>query len=201
MIAKSAWGVMTLMAIAVAAYAIAMTLAPSIRGEFVIGMFTDTPIAAPAHLLGGAIALITGALQFSQRIRTGHIQLHRWIGRVYLLSVAASGIAGLQMALSTPGGLPAQTGFSFLAIGWLITTSMAYFRILEKDIAGHRTWMIRSYALTLAAVTLRIYLPTMLAQGLPFGPVYATIAWLCWVPNLVIAEWLIVPWMGKKPTR
>jgi hypothetical protein len=52
--------------------------------------------------------------------------------------------------------------------------------------------MIRSYALTLAAVMLRIYLPLSQVFAIPFEPAYQTIAWLCWVPNLVVAEWLIL---------
>jgi len=52
--------------------------------------------------------------------------------------------------------------------------------------------MTRSYALTFAAVTLRIYLPLSQVAGIPFEPAYQTIAWLCWVPNLIVAEWLIL---------
>jgi hypothetical protein len=50
--------------------------------------------------------------------------------------------------------------------------------------------MIRNFALTFAAVTLRLYLPPVLIVGLPFAMSYAIIAWLCWVPNLLVAEWL-----------
>ena len=52
--------------------------------------------------------------------------------------------------------------------------------------------MIRSYALTLAAVTLRIYVPVGLALGVPFADAYQAISWLCWVPNLVVAEWFVL---------
>ena len=50
------------------------------------------------------------------------------------------------------------------------------------------------YALTLAAVTLRVYLPASMALGLDFDRAYAAIAWLCWVPNLLAAQWLIGRW-------
>ena len=79
-----------------------------------------------------------------------------------------------------------------LATLWLLATGTAYRHIRAGDRVSHRRWMIRSYALTFAAVTLRIYLPLSLAFGLPFGPAYQTIAWLCWVPNLVVAEWIIL---------
>ena len=54
----------------------------------------------------------------------------------------------------------------------------------------HRRWMIRSYALTAAAITLRLYLPLLSHLGIPFDMSYPVVAWLCWVPNLLFAEWL-----------
>ena len=51
--------------------------------------------------------------------------------------------------------------------------------------------MIRSYALTLAAVTLRLYIPAALISGFSFEAAYPAISWLCWVPNLIVAEWII----------
>jgi hypothetical protein len=51
--------------------------------------------------------------------------------------------------------------------------------------------MIRSFALTLAAVALRVYLPSALAAGIEFETAYPIIAWLCWVPNLLVVEFLI----------
>jgi hypothetical protein len=53
--------------------------------------------------------------------------------------------------------------------------------------------MIRSYALCLAAVTLRLWLPVGLAQGVRFEVMYPLVAWLCWVPNLMLAEWVVIP--------
>lgn len=195
MIAKASWGVMTFLAIGVAGYALTMTLAPALRIEFVVDMFNDHPLAAPAHLGGGGIALLLGAFQFSQRIRTRHLNWHRWTGRIYITAVGISGIAASNVALTTPGGPPAQFGFSMLAIAWLATTSMAYLRIRQGDIDRHRMWMVRSYALTLAAVSLRIYLPISQIKGIPFESAYPVIAWMCWVPNLMIAEWLVLPFM------
>lgn len=55
----------------------------------------------------------------------------------------------------------------------------------------HRRWMIRSWSLTLAAVTLRIYLPVVIITGLPFAFSYQVVAFLAWVPNLLLAEWLL----------
>ena len=59
---------------------------------------------------------------------------------------------------------------------------------LAGDDVDHRAWMIRSYSLTFAAVMLRIYLPISLAAGVPFDIAYPAIAWLCWVPNVIVCE-------------
>lgn len=201
MLARLAWGLMTLLALGVAGYSLAMVMAPGMRGDFVVGMFRDDPLAAPAHLLGGGIALLTGAFQFSRRLRARHIDRHRWTGRVYVVSVGIGGVAAFHMALTTPGGWPGQFGFSMLAITWLISTGLAWVRVRQGDIARHRMWMVRSYALTLAAVSLRIYLPLSLGNGLPFESVYPVIAWMCWVPNLLVAEWLVLPLMARSPAR
>jgi hypothetical protein len=72
-----------------------------------------------------------------------------------------------------------------------VTSLAAYLHIRNRNIAAHRDWMIRSYALTLAAVTLRIYLPASQIAGIDFMLAYPAIAWLCWVPNLAVAEWLV----------
>jgi hypothetical protein len=69
---------------------------------------------------------------------------------------------------------------------------MAYACVRSANFGLHREWMIRSYALCLAAVTLRLYLPLAALGGIPFEEAYPAIAWLCWVPNLVAAEWFFV---------
>ena len=69
----------------------------------------------------------------------------------------------------------------------------AYERARARDYVAHRAWMIRSYALCLGAVTLRVYLPLSLGPlGLPFEQAYPAIAWVSWVPNLILAEWLLI---------
>ena len=51
--------------------------------------------------------------------------------------------------------------------------------------------MIRSVALILAGVTLRIQLPVSLIAGIAFDRAYPVITWSCWVPNLLLAEWFL----------
>lgn len=144
------------------------------------------------HIFGSAVALGLGPWQFFPRLRSNRPALHRWLGRLYLgVGVLIGGVAGLYMAQFALGGGLARTGFTALALLWLLTGLMAYLSIRGGNIAAHRRWMLRNFALTFAAVTLRIYLPVPLAAGLPFEPAYAVIAWLCWLPNLLVVElWL-----------
>ena len=151
------------------------------------------------HIIGGMGALLTGPWQFSPRLRSRALNVHRWIGRGYLLSVLLGSVAGFAMATVSKAGLPAHLGFGALACVWLFTSVQAYRSVLRGRIAAHRRWMVRSFALTLAAVTLRNYLPLLLF-GLhwSFQSAYITVAWLSWVPNLIVAEWLLrrVPAVG-----
>jgi hypothetical protein len=75
-----------------------------------------------------------------------------------------------------------------LAFLWVATAALAYVRIRAYDIESHRRWMIRNYSLTFAAVTLRLWIPFLMIAGYDFSVVYPTVAWLAWVPNLIIAE-------------
>ena len=77
---------------------------------------------------------------------------------------------------------------------------MAYLAIRGGDVARHQQWMIRSFALTLAAVTLRVYLPLAFANQVPFEVSYPVIAWMCWVPNLIVAEWFLLRQRPKAAT-
>jgi hypothetical protein len=151
------------------------------------------------HILLGAIALLTGWSQFSKRIRNKNLTVHRTLGKIYLISVILSGSAGLYIAYYATGGIIAVLGFGGLAIAWLFTTSKAYVNIRNKNIDQHQYWMVRSYALCFAAVTLRIWLPLFqFALGMEFIEAYKIIAWLCWVPNVVVAELIVRSLKGRK---
>ncbi|HEX8264730.1 MAG TPA: DUF2306 domain-containing protein [Pyrinomonadaceae bacterium] len=143
------------------------------------------------HAGGGIIALCLGPWGFWAAFRNKYLLLHRWMGRIYLLSVMIGGIAGLYMAMTALGGLPTRIGFSMLGALWLTTGVMAYLRIRQGDVQVHRAWMIRNYALTFSAVTLRLWLPLFFSLGYDFPEAYTTVAWLCWVPNLLVAELII----------
>jgi uncharacterized membrane protein len=144
------------------------------------------------HIAGGIGALLVGPWQFSQSLRTRAVNVHRWMGRFYLVAVAVGSIGGFGMAVVSQGGMPTHLGFGVLAVLWFVTGSQAYRMVRSGKIEAHRQWMIRNFALTLAAVTLRQYMPLMLfVLRWPFTPTYITVSWLCWVPNLLIAEWMV----------
>jgi uncharacterized membrane protein len=187
----TAWLVMTALAFAVSGYAIAMLVAPPLRPTVAQALFIETPATTAWHFAAGAIALIAGAFQVNSRLRARFLDLHRWLGRLYVAAVLVGGVAALALAQRSFGGPVTHVGFGMLAILWIATTVNAYRHIRAGNVPAHREWMWRSYALTLAAVTLRIYLPVSQVAGVPFEPAYQAISWLCWVPNLLAVEWLV----------
>lgn len=186
------WGTMLVLAMLISLYALASALAPGLRSPFVEDIFAMGPARALGHMAAGGIALAAGALQFSTRLRVEKPRVHRAAGLVYVLAVLVSGTAAVLLAPFSTGGVAAHYGFGMLGVLWLATSVVAYLRVRSRDYEAHREWMIRSYALCLAAVTLRIYLPISGLAGIPFEEAYPAIAWLCWVPNLVVAEWFFV---------
>ena len=183
---------MTTLALIIALYAMGVLFVPAMRPPFLQQRFLIMPLAAYLHLGGSGVALAMGAFQLNTRLRSRFIHVHRWMGRTYVIGVLLGGLAALALATRSQAGLPTHVGFGLLAALWLFTTTMAYRYIRGGNQALHRRWMIRSYALTFAAVTLRIYLPLSQVAGIPFDPAYQTISWLCWVPNLIVAEWIML---------
>lgn len=154
------------------------------------------PLAFYAHVGLAPVALALVPFQLWGGLRARRPALHRGLGRAYGIAVLVSGAAALWLALTTTAGPVAAWGFGLLALAWLGSTAMGISLALRGDLAAHRRWMLRSIALTLAAVTLRLYLPVPLLLGWDFAPAYAAIAWLCWVPNLLIAELVL-----RRPAR
>jgi uncharacterized membrane protein len=145
------------------------------------------------HISFGGIALLTGWTQFSKRLRARYLNTHRFVGKIYLIAVLLSSAAGLYIAYYATGGIICTLGFGILAIIWMYTAIKAYTSIRALNIEEHKNWMTRNYALTFAAVNLRVYLPllTMFVFNHDFIPGYRIVSWLAWVPNLIIAEMII----------
>ncbi|MDF2178186.1 DUF2306 domain-containing protein [Aliiglaciecola sp. CAU 1673] len=184
-----AWLLMLLAAVAVAYYSISLAMHPENAPGFLREGMLSGQLRYYFHFIFGATALVCGALQFLSWLRLKLPVLHRNLGKLYLLSILISGTAALIMSLQAQGGIVSVTGFSLLAILWLYTSYRGYQEARKGNFSVHRQWMVRSYALTLAAVTLRLYLGLALGVlQLDFETAYVVIAWACWLPNLIIAE-------------
>lgn len=181
-----------LLSIAVALYAVVgYTAAPmgALVHPDMRASFRDHAPAVYTHVFGAAFALLLGPLQFATRLRRARPALHRLSGRLYLtLGVLVGGLAGLYLAQYAYGGMAARLGFGALAACWLATGALAFRAIRRGDVRTHRRWLLRNYALAFAAVMLRIYIPLSFMAGLDFEQAYGVIAWLCWVPNLLVVD-------------
>jgi len=150
--------------------------------------FMGHPAAFYVHIGGASTALLVGPWQFLVGLRRTHPAVHRAMGMLYVAACLIGGLAALPIALGSNGGPIAAAGFLTLAVLWLWTTARAVVAIVSGDMPAHRRWMVRSFALTLAGVTLRLYLPVALIGPFGFHGAYAAIAWLCWAPNLLLAD-------------
>lgn len=187
---RTGWAFLLLACLGVAAYAMRYVLDPPQTPAEALGNSLGVPWLF-VHVAASILAIVLGAFQFLPALRRGPAPPHRWIGRVYMAGCLAGGAAGLIVALGSSAGPIATAGFGGLAIAWISVNLLGWRAILNGQVASHRRWMIRSWALTLAAVTLRIYLPLLAISGLPFVEWYRAISFLCWVPNLLLAElWL-----------
>lgn len=146
------------------------------------------------HILFSILTLASGLTQFSSYILTKHKKLHRAMGYVYVIDVLClAGPSGLVMGFYANGDVLAKTSFVLLSALWICFTAVALYKAKQKQIDAHRHWMIRSYALTLSAITLRLLalvLPKFV--HLEAHTEYALIAWLSWTLNLFVAECIIV---------
>jgi len=144
------------------------------------------------HISFGGIALLIGWTQFSKKLRKRYLNTHRLIGKIYVIAVLISSCAGMYIALFASGGIICVMGFGMLALLWFYTIIKAYTNIRRLQIQEHQKWMIINYALTFAAVTLRIWLPMMqLLMHVEFITAYRIVSWLCWMPNLIVAALII----------
>ncbi len=200
---------MALLAVGIAAYSVYLYASSSLEALAEAGAglgqtYVDTPAFVKAalytHIGAGAVALVLGPLQFIARLRERAPKVHRVIGRVYLVAVLIAASAGLVIAPFNEAGLVGLFGFGTLAVLWIVTAVRAYRAIRRGDRRSHQAWMIRNYALTFAAPTLRLWLGVLImvqvAAGATdaqaaFANAYSAVPFLCWLPNLIVAEWLI----------
>jgi len=145
------------------------------------------------HVFTSFFLLLAGFTQFSTRIRTKYTYVHRYLGWTYIVILLVfSAPSGLVLGYHANGGWTSQSAFLILGILWIYTTIQALRYALKKNWTKHRNFMIRSYALTLSAVSLRLfkYIIVFTWHPLPMDT-YRIVAWLGWVVNIIIAEIII----------
>ncbi|MCP4439375.1 MAG: DUF2306 domain-containing protein [Aureispira sp.] len=166
-------------------------------------------IAFYIHIGSSVIVLAAGLTQFSKTLMFKYPKWHRNMGKLYIFMIlVVSAPSGLVMAFYGNGGPPAQFAFVLQAVGWWFLTYMAYRTIRQKKLREHGEYILRSYAMTMSAITLRlgtygvsvykanngIYCEPEVFSMLCYPHFYILVAWISWIGNLVIAEILI--WVG-----
>ena len=84
------------------------------------------------HTLCGVIALLSGPIQFSSRFRQRHLNFHRVLGRIYVISVFIGALTGVALAAGRPG----MPGTSMQAAAWIVCTTAAFVTARNRQIAS-----------------------------------------------------------------
>ena len=143
-----------------------------------------------AHIFGASIILIAGFFQFSKWVNS-RSKLHKLLGKIYVFGVLFFAAPGAYvMTFFINRGTGVFISFLLQNTLWVTFTLYAWLLVRNRKIDEHIRMMRRSYALAFAAVTLRFYiwLFTVFGNGVGFENNYLIIAFLSWLPNLVIAE-------------
>ncbi len=152
------------------------------------------------HVSSSGVALLLTPLQWSARFRRRWLAGHRIVGRITAVAIAVGAVSGLIIAQVSYAGLVGTIGFSALALAWAASCSQMVRHARAKQLDRHRQWAIRTTALTFAGVTLRALVGIGIAFQQPaneiasqaaFDRVYVVMPLLCWVPNLLVAEWIL----------
>lgn len=144
------------------------------------------------HVYTSIFVLLSGFLAILRKDFGIH-NLHKTSGKIYvLLLLVFSAPTGIYMGWFSNGGVYSQLSFLILGIFWWLATFKAYQHIRKRNFKLHRQWMWRSFALTLSAITLRMWKVVIVYffQPAPMD-VYQIVAWLGWIPNILLIEFLI----------
>ncbi|WP_046246999.1 DUF2306 domain-containing protein [Hymenobacter terrenus] len=151
------------------------------------------------HITTSLLVLVAGLLQFLPFLAQRGPRLHRQVGKAYIIGILAlAAPSGLILARFANGGLAAQVGFTLQCFVWWLCTWRAYQAARERQWSLHVDWMLRSYAVTLAALALRgeSYIMYYVFQTKPMET-YLTVTWMSWVGNLIVVELLIGVGLGR----
>jgi uncharacterized membrane protein len=145
------------------------------------------------HITPGLLFILLAPLQFVRRLRNRNPKLHRWIGRVVLVSGLIIGSSALVMSPQMAIGGPNETAATMLfAIVFLFSLSRAYLHIRKGRVSQHREWMIRAFAVGFAVATVRpivgVFFATSRLTHLTPRDFFGTAFWLGFTIQLMVAE-------------
>jgi len=160
-----------------------------------LGYVTSMPIGLWGHLIFAPLAMVLVPVQLSTRLRARWPRIHRVSGYVSGVAILVAGLSSLGLAVTFEGSDWARTGFALLGLMWIGFTAIGISYAIRGDYARHRAWMLRSIAMTGAAVTLRLIMPVLMANGWSVLETYDVTAWASWGINLAIVEC----WLRRRP--
>ncbi len=150
-------------------------------------------IAFYVHLAGGAVAVLMGtALFFTKWIKPSS-RTHKIMGKIYFIAIMFfGGPTGLYLGFYAEAGYLATIGFIGMSVAWMLPTFISVYKVSKGDVHGHYKWMIRSYSMTLAGVTLRIMTPIgIYFLNWSYDTTFIITAYLPWMFNWGLAETII----------
>ena len=197
---------MTALAVSVALYSLRFWAVPAgiwiAIDDGIRSVIENVPVQALVHMTVAPIALLAGPFQFMPGLRARRPRLHRWTGRAYAVCCLIAGASALATAPFASGGPVAGWGFGILAALWIGSTAMGWVTARRRRFAAHRIWMRFSYAMTFAAVTLRLQIPlgVMFFGFTSYTDMSPWLAYTSWIPN-VIAVALYSWWWSRSSAR
>jgi len=157
-------------------------------------VFARHPFLTLIHVVPGFLFMILGPLQFSQTIRARHLRWHRWSGRLFVGCAVIIGISALVMSftMQSIGGVNQAAATILFGAFFLVALGKAFWHIRRREIAMHREWMIRGFAVGLAVAVIRpiigIFFATSRFSGLTPYQFFGTAFWIGFVLQLMAAE-------------
>lgn len=161
---------------------------PELQSGIFRRLMRSVPWAGYAHVLAGSMALVLGGLQMSSYIRRKSMPLHKLMGNAYVVCVLLGTVGAIATLLESTTGWAAKSGFWLLAFAWPATTLAGYPWRGKFDVKWHGRLMIYSYAMTCAAITLRLYLGLLMVSGVSYLWAYPIAAWGGGIGNLILAS-------------
>ncbi len=182
-------GLFWLLCLSVAAVSLRFLMAPlAVVMDHMAHYLPTAPVALYAHLIGAPLALALAPFQLWQGLRRKRPRLHRALGYAYVSAVVLAGVGALAMLPQFQGTVFAAAGFAVLGVLWIGITLRGVMLARGGQMAAHRRMMLRSVALSFAAVTLRLIMAPLMADGWTGLETYQITAWGAWVPNLIAVE-------------